>query len=76
MAPIAASLIAPVASSLLAGIFGKGVNETEKRQKGRIIPLIEPKLLNSIFGKEVTRGGRVLRAGRGYNNVNQMYKSL
>ena len=67
---------------LLGGIFGKGVSETQKRQEGRIIPLIAPILLKRIFLKGVTKartevtrvGGGFMRAGILYNN-NMQYES-
>ena len=38
MAPIAASLIAPLDSSLLRNMFDKGVKVQKKKQEGVIIP--------------------------------------
>ena len=84
MAPMAASMIAPVDSSLSWSFFGKGVSETEKRQEGGILSLLAPILFKSIFGKGVTRTGRgvtrtergVMRAVREYNNMDHLNKNF
>ena len=84
MAPMAASMIAPVDSSLSGSFFGKGFSETEKRQEGGILSLLAPILFKSIFGKGVTTTGRgvtrtergVMRAVREYNNMDHLNKNF
>ena len=49
MAPIAASLIAPLDSSLLRNMFDKGVTEQKKKQEGGIIPKA-----GRVFFQEIT----------------------
>ena len=68
MAPMAASLIWPLTSSLLGGTFEKGISEIEKRQEHKILPLLASILFKGIFGKGVTT------AGKGYNYMGHMNK--
>ena len=83
MAPMAASLIATVASLLLGGVFGKGVSKVEKTQD-MILLLLVPILFQSIFGKGVMGAGKgvtrarrdVMRAGIAYNNMDHMDKDF
>ena len=74
MAPIVASLIAPVSSSLIQAssltnaISGKRVMGAEKGQEGGIIPLLSLSLMMKVLWK------RIKRAGKEYNNINHMEK--
>ena len=84
MAPVAASLIATVASLLLGGVFGKGVSKAEKTQEDMVLLLLVPILFQSIFGKGVMGAGKgvtrarrdVMRAGIAYNNMDHMDKDF
>ena len=58
MPPMAASLIQPVASSLINDITGKG-------QEGGFLQLLTLPLMMKVLGKGVRR------AGRGYNNMDK-----
>ena len=48
---MAASLIAPVASSLLGGNVGEGFSKTGKRQEGEILHLYKARF-NGIFSRD------------------------
>ena len=73
--PIASSLALPVDFSSVKGIFGKGVSE---RQGGGIPTLLAVSLLlKGILGKGVKTAGKgVMRARRGYNNMDPMDKEF
>ena len=66
MAPMVASLIAPVSSSLTNAISEKRVMGAEKEQEDGIIPLLSLSLVMKVLEK------RVKRAGKEYNNINHM----
>ena len=68
MVPMAAWLIQPVASSLLNAVFGKGVKRAGEGQEVGIIPLLVIPLMIRVLGKGVTRAGRI------YNNMDDMGK--
>ena len=60
-------MIAPMASSLINAITGKGVTRAGKRQEGGFLPLLVlPLIIKTISGKGVTR------AGRRNNNMDHM----
>ena len=58
MTPIAASLIAPMASSLINAISGKEVIRVGLGQVGGFFPLIALPLMMRVLGKRVTRLGK------------------
>ena len=60
MAPVAASLIQHAASSLINPI-------PEKGQEGEFLPLLALPLMMKVLGKAVAR------AGRGYNNTDEIF---
>ena len=68
MAPIPDWLIAPMVSSMINAITGKGEG---KEQKGRFLSLLAlPIMITSVSGKGGTRGGK------GYNNMDHMDKNF
>ena len=68
MAPIPDWLIAPMVSSMINTITGKGEG---KEQKGRFLSLLAlPIMITSVSGKGGTRGGK------GYNNMDHMDKNF
>ena len=68
LATIAASLIAPMASSLVITITGKRVIRAGKEQEGGILPLLALPLMMKVLGKGVRR------AGKGGNKMDHMDK--
>ena len=67
----ASSLIQPVVSSLINNISGKGALRARKGQEGGFLPLSTlPLMLKAMFVKVIKR------AGRGYNNMDQMDKKF
>ena len=85
MAPMAASLIAPkasllmqaVASLLINPISGKGVTRAGKGEEGGIVPLLALPLVINVLGKGVIRTGKGMRrAGKGYNDMDDINKNF
>ena len=70
MAPMADSLIQPVASSLTNAITGKTVRRSGKEQEGGFLPLLALPLTMKVLRKEVTR------TGKGYNNMDHMDQNV
>ena len=64
IAPMASSLIQLVVSSLINATTGKGVRKEGKGQKGGFLPLlVAPLILKAVFG-------------RGYNKMDYMDKNF
>ena len=53
MAPMAASFIAPMASSLINSISGKGIVRLRKGREGGFLPLLASPLIMKVLGKEM-----------------------
>ena len=70
MAPMAASFIAPMASSLINSISGKGIVRLRKGQEGGFPPLLAFTLNHESSRK------RVVISGGGYNNMDHMNKTF
>ena len=70
IAAIASSLIQPVASSFIKVISVKGVTKAGKEQEGGFLPLLALPLMMKILGKGATR------TGRRYNNMDCMNKNF
>ena len=66
MTPMAVSLIATMASSLINVMPGKGVKRAGRGQVFVIFPLLAMSLIMKVVGKGVTR------ADKGYNNLDYM----
>ena len=68
MSPMAASLIAPMASSSMQIVASSLINAmTGTWQEGVLLPLLVLPLMMKVLGKEVTRTGR---------RYNSMYRAL
>ena len=67
---MAASLIQPVASSMINSIIEKGIMRAEKGQAGGIFSLFLLFFMMKVLGKGVTR------AGIGYNKMHHMNKNF
>ena len=59
-----------MASSLINAVSGKGAMAAAKGHKDGFLPLLELPLIMKVLGKEV------MRAGRGYNNMDRMDKNV